>query len=148
MPDNIHLTVAVVIESKNRYLMVRELCTGAMRYNQPAGHVEPGETPIEAAIREAHEETGWHIEPTSIISFSTYKSASNGVTYYRLAFAATAIRFDESAEIDSDIDEAVWLSYEEILGLEDQLRSPLVLEALDDFRSGQCYSLDLMKAHR
>lgn len=148
MPDSIHLTVAVVIESKSRYLMVRELCTGAMRYNQPAGHVEPGETPTEAAIRETHEETGWHIEPTNIISFSTYKADSNGVTYYRLAFAATAIKFDELAEIDCDIDEAVWLSYEEILGLKDQLRSPLVLEALDDFRLGQCYSLDLLKAHR
>lgn len=148
MPDSIHLTVAVVIESKSRYLMVRELCTGAMRYNQPAGHVEPGETLTEAAIRETHEETGWHIEPTNIISFSTYKADSNGVTYYRLAFAATAIKFDELAEIDCDIDEAVWLSYEEILGLKDQLRSPLVLEALDDFRSGQCYSLDLLKAHR
>ena len=148
MPDSIHLTVAVVIEIKNRYLMVRELCTGAMRYNQPAGHVEPGETPVEAAIRETLEETGWHIEPTSIISFSTYKTASNGVTYYRLAFAAKTIKFDESAEIDSDIDEAVWLSYEEIQGLKDQLRSPLVLEALNDFRLGQSYSLDLLKAHR
>ena len=148
MPDSIHLTVAVVVESKNRYLMVRELCTGAMRYNQPAGHVEPGETPVEAAIRETLEETGWHIEPTSIISFSTYKAASNGVTYYRLAFAAKTIKFDESADIDSDIDEAVWLSYEEIQGLKDQLRSPLVLEALNDFRLGQSYSLDLLKAHR
>ena len=148
MPDSIHLTVAVVIESKSRYLMVRELCTGAMRYNQPAGHVEPGETPTEAAIRETHEETGWHIEPTNIISFSTYKADSNGVTNNRLAFAATAIKFEELAEKDCDIDEAVWLSYEEILGLKDQLRSPLVLEALDDFRSGQCYSLDLLKAHR
>lgn len=148
MSDSIHLTVAVVVEHENRYLMVRELCTDAMRYNQPAGHVEPGETPVEAAIRETHEETGWHIAPTSIISFSTYKAASNGVTYYRLAFAAKAIKFDESAEIDSDIEEAVWLSYEEIQGLTGQLRSPLVLEALDDFRSGQCYSLDLLKVHR
>jgi len=148
LPNIIHLTVAVVVEHKGCYLMVRELCTGAMRYNQPAGHVEPGETPVEAAIRETLEETGWHIEPTSIISFSTYKAVSNGVTYYRLAFAAKAIKFDESVEIDSDIDEAVWLSYEEIQNLEAHLRSPLVLEALDDFRSGQCYSLDLLKVHR
>lgn len=148
MSDIIHLTVAVVVEHEKRYLMVRELCTGAIRYNQPAGHVEPGESPVEAAIRETLEETGWHVEPTNIISFSTYKAASNGVTYYRLAFAARAVEFDEAAEIDSDIEQAVWLSYEEIQNLEAQLRSPLVLEALDDFRLGQCYSLDLLKVHR
>lgn len=148
MSDSIHLTVAMVIERKSQYLMVKELRNGEMRYNQPAGHVEPGETPTEAAMRETLEETGWHIEPTSIISFSTYKAPSNGVTYYRLAFAANALKFDEYAEIDSDIEEALWLSYEEILDLKSKLRSPMVLQAIDDYQSGHCYSLDLLKVHR
>lgn len=148
LPDTIHLTVAMVIEHNHRYLMVKELQDGEICYNQPAGHVEPGETPVEAAVRETLEETGWHIEPTSIISFSTFKALSNGVTYYRLAFAANTIKFDETAEIDSDIEEAVWLNYEEILNLGPKLRSPMVLQAIDDFRSGQCYPLDLLKVHR
>lgn len=148
MPDAIHFTVAMVIERNHRFLMVKELCDGEIKYNQPAGHVEPGETPIEAAIRETLEETGWHIELTSIISFSTFKAPSNGVTYYRLAFTADALRFDECAEIDSDIEEALWMSYEEILNLQSSLRSPMVLKALNDYRSGQCYSLDLLQVHR
>lgn len=148
MLDAIHLTVAMVIERNHQYLMVKELRNGQICYNQPAGHVEPGETPIEAAIRETLEETAWHIEPTSIISFSTFKAPSNGVTYYRLAFAANTIKFDESAEIDSDIEDALWLSYEDILKFKSKLRSPMVLQALDDYRSGQCYSLDLLKVHR
>lgn len=138
----------MVIERNHHFLMVKELRDGEMRYNQPAGHVEPGETPIEAAVRETLEETAWHIVPTSIISFSTFKAPSNGVTYYRLAFAANTIKFDENVEIDNDIEEALWLSYEEILDLKSKLRSPMVLQAIDDYRSGHCYSLDLLKVHR
>lgn len=128
--------------------MVKELRDGEIKYNQPAGHVEPGETPAEAAIRETLEETGWHIELTNIISFSTFKAPSNWVTYYRLAFAAHTIEFDEGVEIDSDIEEALWLSYEEILNYEPKLRSPMVLQAINDYRSGQRYSLDLLQVHR
>ena len=148
MPDTIHLTVAMVIERNHRFLMVKELRDGEIKYNQPAGHVEPGETPEEAAIRETLEETGWHIELTNIISFSTFKAPSNGVTYYRLAFAANTLKFDKEAEIDSDIEEALWLSYEEVLNLEPNLRSPMVLQVINDYRSGQCYSLDLLHVHR
>jgi len=148
LTDNIHLTVAMVIEHDHKFLMVKELRDGEIRYNQPAGHVEPGETPIEAAVRETLEETAWHIEPTSIISFSTFKAPSNGITYYRLAFAANTIRFDENAKIDSDIEEALWLSYGDILDLKPKLRSPMVLQAIDDYKSGHCYSLDLLKVHR
>jgi len=138
----------MIIEHRHRFLMVKELRDGEIKYNQPAGHVEPGETPAEAAIRETLEETGWHIELTNIISFSTFKAPSNGVTYYRLAFAAHTIEFDEGVEIDSDIEEALWLSYEEILNFEPKLRSPMVLQAINDYRSGQRYSLDLLQVHR
>jgi 8-oxo-dGTP pyrophosphatase MutT (NUDIX family) len=117
-------------------------------YNQPAGHVEPGETPVEAAIRETREETGWLVEPTGIISFTTYTSPVNQVTYYRFTFAAKALEFDNAAEIDSDIEEALWLTYEEILLKRSQLRSPVVLQVINDFRNNKLYSLDLLKVHR
>lgn len=148
MIDQIHLTVAVIAEREQRFLMVREIRNGLEIYNQPAGHVEPGETPIEAAIRETREETAWHVLPTAIISFTTFRAPANGVTYYRLAFSAEAKYHDPLAGIDPDIDEAVWLSYEEILQKKRQLRSPMVLEAIDDYRRGVSYPLDLLKTHR
>ena len=83
-----------------------------------------------------------------IISFTTYTSPNNHITYYRLTFAAKALEFDETTEIDSDIEEALWLSYEEILLKRSQLRSPIVLQVIDDFRANSIYSLDLLKAHR
>jgi len=148
MMDQIHLTVAVVVEREHRFLMVREIRNGLELYNQPAGHVEPGETPIQAAIRETLEETTWHVVPAAIISFTTFRAPANGITYYRLAFAADADRPDPLRVIDQDIEEAVWLTYEEILQKRQQLRSPMVLEAIEDYRRGIFYSLDLLKTHR
>ncbi|MEH6466326.1 MAG: NUDIX hydrolase [Porticoccus sp.] len=148
MPDKIHLTVATVIERENHFLLVREIREGREVFNQPAGHVEPGESLVDAAIRETYEETAWRIKPTGVLSFGTYTSTSNGVTYYRLALTAEAIEFDDYATIDSDIEEAVWLNYEEILQKRSQLRSPLVLQAIDDYRAKIIYPLDLLKTHR
>lgn len=148
MPDKIHLTVATVIEREDNFLLVREIREGREVFNQPAGHVELGESLVDAAIRETYEETAWRIKPTGVLSFSTYTSTSNGVTYYRLALTAEAIEFDDYATIDSDIEEAVWLNYEEILQKRSQLRSPMVLQAIDDYRAKIIYPLDLLKTHR
>jgi ADP-ribose pyrophosphatase YjhB (NUDIX family) len=148
LPDKIHLTVATVIERENKFLLVREICEGREVFNQPAGHVEPGESLVDAAIRETYEETAWKINPTGVLSFGTYTSTSNGVTYYRLALTGEAIEFDDDATLDSDIEEAVWLNYEEILQKRSQLRSPLVLQAIDDYRAKIIYPLDLLKTHR
>lgn len=168
MSESIHLTVAVVVERNQldinsqaidhstangggdpvQYLMVREIRNGREVYNQPAGHVEPGETLLEAAIRETLEETAWRIKPTGVISFSTYTSNHNGITYYRLALAAKALEFEQLSEIDNDIEEALWMDYEQICSVKSQLRSPMVLQAIDDFRANRIYSLDLLKAHR
>lgn len=151
MDDNrIHLTVAVVIERDGQFLMVRETdkTTGQQVYNQPAGHVEAGESLTNAALRETLEETGWRIHLTHVLSMSTYTAPSNGVTYYRVAFCADPIELLDNSIIDDDIDEVVWLSYDELWGLKEQLRSPLVLEAIEDFRSEQHYPLDLIREHR
>ncbi|WP_461515737.1 NUDIX hydrolase [Porticoccus sp.] len=148
MPDRIHLTVATVIERHGRFLLVREIRDGREVFNQPAGHVEPGETLLRAATRETFEETGWQIQPTAVISFTTYTAPQNGITYYRVALAAKALVLDPAAQLDPDIEEAVWLDYEEILQKAYQLRSPMVLEAINDYRHGNLYPLDILKTHR
>lgn len=148
MPDRIHLTVATVVKRDDKFLLVREFSDQKTVLNQPAGHVEPSETPLEAAVRETLEETGWHVRPTALISFTTYLSPTNGITYYRLAIAADAVEFDPKATLDSDIEEALWLDYEEILQNEYSLRSPMVMQAINDYLKGPLYPLDILKTPR
>ena len=145
MPDKIHLTVATVVKRDNLFLMVKETEFGRSVINQPAGHVEPGEDIIDAAIRETYEETGWHVEIQHLIGIYSSKAKVSGITYYRLAFSAEAVSHDPNASIDSDIDEVVWLSEDEINNSVDKLRSELVLECVKDFNQGSVFPLDLFR---
>lgn len=141
-----HATVAVVVERDGRYLLVKELSHGEIVYNQPAGHIEEGESILDAATRETLEESGWEVDLKSIIGLYTYKAPSNGVTYYRICFEAKAIK-KVTNTLDQDILSEHWLSYDEIRSLENQnlLRSPLVKTCIDDFKSNQRYPLTMIK---
>ena len=86
MPDKIHLTVATVVEKDGQFLMVKETKSGQQVINQPAGHVEPGEDILQAALRETMEETGWEVSISGFLGFSTYFVPHNGVTYYQDIF--------------------------------------------------------------
>ena len=145
MPDKIHLTVATVVQRDNLFLMVKETEFGRTVINQPAGHVEPGEDIIDAAIRETYEETGWHVEVKNLIGIYSSKAKVSGITYYRLAFSAEVVSHDPNASIDSDIDEVVWLSEEDINNSAETLRSELVLECVKDFKLGSFFPLDLFR---
>lgn len=147
MPTHIHLTVAAVIEQNGRFLMVSEQCNGQQVINQPAGHVEPGETPLEAVLRETFEETRWHINPTALLGLTTYRAPANGVTYYRLGFCAEPLAHDPTASLDRDIDEVLWLTREELLEQRTP-RSPLVIQSIDDYLAGIRYPLAMLRQHR
>lgn len=138
-----HATVAVVVEEDNRYLLVEEISHGERVYNQPAGHIEEDESIFDAAIRETLEETGWIVNLESVVGLYTYKAPSNGVTYYRICFAAKAVE-KVSDKLDSDIISEHWLTYDEIVTKYQQLRSPLVKTCIDDFRENKRYPLDLI----
>lgn len=138
-----HATVAVIVESDQRFLMVEERSQERVVFNQPAGHVEENETILDAARREALEETGWRVEPEHFLGLYTYRAPANGVTYYRFCFSARPVRH-ETRDLDDDIIAAHWLSRAELTEHNDQLRSPLVLQCIDDYQSGRRFPLDII----
>ena len=145
MPNSIHLTVATVVERDSTFLMVRETIDGEQVINQPAGHVEPGEDVMAAALRETMEETGWEVAITGFLGFSNAMSPTTGITYYRLVFVAEALNFNADAEIDNDIDSAEWMTLDEIKDPTNKPRSEMVHQAIDDFISGRVFSLEMFR---
>ncbi len=145
MRDLPHVTVATVVERDNHFLMVKEHSDGVVVYNQPAGHLEPGESLIDAAVRETYEETGWHVSVQALIGIYQYTSPSNGNSYVRLCFAAAAERQDSHATLDAEIIEALWLPAAQIEALGKQLRSPMVVRAISDYLAGTRFPLELIQ---
>lgn len=143
-----HVTVAVVIERDVRFLVVEENAEqGRVVYNQPAGHVEKGETLAQAAVREALEETGWEVRLTGFLGLYVYTPAfRRELTYYRACFRAEAVTHHPERPLDEGILRAVWLTREE-LAASGRLRSPLVLKCVDDALAGRHYPLDLVHEH-
>ncbi len=139
-----HVTVATIIVQDNRYLMVYEEADGKKVYNQPAGHLDPNETLKEAAIRETLEETGWSIELTGVVGVNLYTAPSNGITYFRTTFIAKALSHDTQRPLDTGIIEAVWLTYEELVARKDQLRSPMTLQIIEEYRAGRRFPLEVV----
>lgn len=139
-----HVTVAVIIERGRKFLMVYEEADGKKVYNQPAGHLDPNETLQQAAIRETLEETGWTAKLTGVVGVDLYKAPSNGVTYLRTTFIAEPISLDIDRQLDTGIIEAVWLTYEEILARQEQLRSPMTLKILEDYLTGKSFPLSII----
>jgi ADP-ribose pyrophosphatase YjhB (NUDIX family) len=142
-----HVTVATVVEDQGRYLLVeeRDKTTGKLVFNQPAGHLEEGETLIEAALRETLEETAWEVVVTAVLSIGLYTAPGNGVTYARICFQARALNKLDDRSIDPDIAAVHWLDYPGVIQNRDKMRSPLVIAAIDRYRAGVSYPLELIQ---
>ncbi|HEY9133578.1 MAG TPA: NUDIX hydrolase [Dyella sp.] len=132
-----HVTVACVVADGDRYLMVEEKVAGRMVYNQPAGHLDQGESLVSAAVREALEETGWEVEPLHLIAVHQWVSPEHGDDVLRFSFAARAVRHHPARPLDKDIERAVWMTREEIVALGDRLRTGMVLASIDAWLAGQ-----------
>jgi 8-oxo-dGTP pyrophosphatase MutT (NUDIX family) len=139
-----HVTVATIVERDNRFLMVYEDADGKLVYNQPAGHLDPDETLQQAAVRETLEETGWSVELTGVVGVNLYTAPSNGITYCRTTFIGNALSHDSERTLDTGIIEAVWLTYEELVERKNQLRSPMTLQIIDEYRAGRRFPLEVV----
>ena len=135
------VTVASIIEREGRFLLVEEETRHGPRLNQPAGHLESGETLPDGAIRETLEETGWHVTLSALVGAYRWEAVDNGATFIRFAFCGDARRHDAERPLDVGILRAVWLTPEEIAARRDQHRSPLVMRCIDDYRAGRRWPL-------
>ena len=136
------VTVACVVADGARYLMVEEEVNGTLAYNQPAGHLEPDESLVQAAARETLEETGWTVRPTHLVGIHQWRSTEHGEGVVRFTFAAHALAHDPKRPLDNGIRRALWLTHSEIAALGRRLRSPLVLSSIDAWLAGQRLPLE------
>ena len=136
-------TVAALCEREGRYLLVRERIDGREVYNQPAGHLEPDETLIDAVIRETLEETRYRFEPTALQAVYRYSPPDGGLTFLRFLFRGEVGELVEGPT-DDEIIAVEWLDYAQVLACRESHRSPMVLQGIGDARARPGYPLDVI----
>lgn len=144
MHQDLHITVAAIAEQDGRFLCVEERVAGELRINQPAGHLEIGESLTQAVVREALEETGCNFHPKSLLGMYLWRVPGSELTYLRAAFGGEVGEADPHRALDSGIERTLWLRRDEIIARQAQWRSPLVLRCIDDHLSGRRYPLDVL----
>ena len=138
-------TVAAIAEKDGRFLLVEEEISGNLVFNQPAGHLEHGESLIEAVKREVLEETAWEFEPESLVGVYLYPNPNDeNITYLRFCFYGHCLSEHKGQPLDDGILRAVWLSADEIEQEQSRMRSPMVIKCIQDHLQGEVYPLDLL----
>jgi 8-oxo-dGTP pyrophosphatase MutT (NUDIX family) len=145
------VTVAAVIEKDGRYLMIEEMTRDGLRINNPAGGLEPGESPIAGAMRETLEETACHFTPEALLGVYLARNPDTergpGVTYMRFAFCGTASDPVPGQALDSPVVRTLWMTADEVAAARDRLRGPLVLQCIEDHRAGRRLPLETIFTH-
>jgi 8-oxo-dGTP pyrophosphatase MutT (NUDIX family) len=130
------VTVATIVMRDGAFLIVEEETRVGVRLNQPAGHLEAGETLAAAAVRETLEETGHRIAPTALVGVYRWQAPDTGATFIRFAFAGEVVAHEAARALDVGILRALWLTYDELAARRAAHRSPLVMRCVDDYRAG------------
>lgn len=140
-----NVTVAAIVERAGRFLLVEERADGALVLNQPAGHLDEGESLLQAVVRETLEETAWHVEPQALLGVYRWPHPEKGITYLRFAFVGRALHEERNGTLDEGIVRALWMTPEAIQRERQRHRSPQVQRCVDDYLAGQRYPLALLK---
>ena len=146
------VTVAAVIERDGRFLLVEEHTPEGLRLNNPAGHLDPGESPAEGCARETLEETTYRFRPTALVGVYLSRFQRPGpqagtvqdITYLRFAFCGELGEAQAGRALDTGIVRTLWMSPDEIRASWAQHRSPLLLQCMEDYLAGQRHALDLI----
>jgi 8-oxo-dGTP pyrophosphatase MutT (NUDIX family) len=136
------ITVAAVTETDGRFLVVEERINRRLVFNQPAGHVEHGETLLAAVVREVREETAWRFLPKQLLGVYLWRNPTSGRTTMRFAFTGSVTDHDAAQPLDRGIVCTHWLSRTDLREREPRLRSPLVLRCVEDYLGGKRLPLD------
>jgi 8-oxo-dGTP pyrophosphatase MutT (NUDIX family) len=138
------VTVAAVVERDGRFLFVEEEANGRRVLNQPAGHLDPGESLVQAVTREVLEETAHRITPTALLGIYRWIYDPEDVTFLRFAFLGRVDGVEAGRRLDKEILAAVWLSPAELAARRAEHRSPLVQQCVDDFLAGRSFPLEVL----
>ena len=146
------VTVAAVVEQGGRYLLVEEMTPEGLKLNNPAGHLDPGESPEQAAARECLEETARTFTPQALLGVYLARferparaavpgddgagTLAEDITYLRLAYCGTVGEAEPGRALDAPIVRTLWLTADEVRAQAHRLRSPLVLRCIDDHQAG------------
>lgn len=146
------VTVAAVVERDGRFLLVEEETSQGIRINQPAGHLDPGESLAAGCARETLEETAHPFTPTQLLGVYMVRAMRNGdarldVTYVRFAFVGELGERIAGRTLDDGILRVLWLTPEELRARSTEHRSPLVIRCVEDYLRGQRYPLELVYTH-
>lgn len=143
------VTVAAVIEREGRFLLVEEETPEGLKLNNPAGHLDPGESPAEGCAREALEETTHRFTPTHLLGIYLSRfqrpqtdGSVEDITYLRFAFAGELGAVVPGRQLDTGIVRTVWMTPEEIRASVARHRSPLLVRCMEDHLRGQRYPLE------
>jgi 8-oxo-dGTP pyrophosphatase MutT (NUDIX family) len=139
------VTVAAVIERDGRFLFVQERSEGRLVLNQPAGHLDPGESLVEACRREVLEETAHRFEPSGLVGVYRWHYPPKEVTFLRFCFRGT-VRQKEDSPLDKEIVALHWLTVDELKRRKAEHRSPLVQKCVEDFLAGNDFPLGVFSA--
>jgi 8-oxo-dGTP pyrophosphatase MutT (NUDIX family) len=139
-----NVTVAALIEREGRFLLVEEETDDGLRFNQPAGHLDQGESLVAACAREALEETAWSFRPTALVGVYQWPRPQGDITYLRFAFCGELGEHHSGRMLDAGIVRATWMTPDEIRTSVDRHRSPLVWQCVADCLAGRRYPLELI----
>ena len=144
------VTVAGIIEKDGKYLLVEEHTPNGLMFNNPAGHLDPGESPLQACVREVLEETAFHFTPTALVGVylsrflkqSTSDEPAQDITYLRFAFTGELGKQETERALDEGIVRTLWMSIEEMHATQARHRSRLLLRCAQDHAAGQRFPLE------
>jgi phosphatase NudJ len=146
-----NVTVAGVIERDGRFLLVEEATADGLKLNNPAGHLDPGESPADACAREVLEETAYQFCPTALLgvylSRVRHRPTGKDTTYLRLAFCGELGEHDPMRPLDQGIVRTLWLTADEIRASADRHRSPLLMRCVEDYLAGVRHPLSAIYTH-
>jgi len=141
------VTVAGIIEQDGKFLLVEEETPEGLMLNNPAGHLEPAESPEQGCIREVLEETAYVFNPQHLVGIylsrfqRSLDSRLEDITYLRFAFCGMLGKHNAALKLDKGIVRTVWLTLDEIKNSQSLHRSPLLLTCAEDYLRGQRFPL-------